>query len=106
MNKYPVSAPLRSAIEFLFDDPSIGLGFLGRGIDFVPPSNNEHDLAPNLSAEDRARQLREKLEGYVVQMAAEANELGEGEVPRLRAETTAILITLRELQNYFPEAFT
>jgi hypothetical protein len=105
MNKYPVSSQLRGAIEVLFNDPSVGLGFLGRGIDFLPLSGKEPSLSPNMSAADRARMLREKLESYVMQMAAEAEELGEEEVPRLRSETTATLVVLRELQRHFPEAF-
>ena len=105
MLKYPVSASLRDAIEVLFDDPSIGLGLLGRGLDFLPASDKEEAFSPNLDASIRARRLRDKLEGYVAQMAAEAEELGPDEVPRLRAETTATLVALRELQSHFPEAF-
>lgn len=105
MMKYPVSESLQNAIEALFDDASVGLGFLGRGLDFLPSSGKVESQSPNVDPVTRALRLRQKLESYVSQMAAEVVELGEEEAPRLRAETTAILVALRELQNHFPEAF-
>ena len=106
VTKYPVSTQLGTALESLFGDVSVGIGYLGRGLDSIPASEKAQSLNRDLNATERACLLREKLEGYVVQMAAEAAELGEDEVPRLRSESAATLVVLRELQTYFPEAFT
>ena len=106
MLRYPVKPELREAIELLFkEDPSVGLGFLDRGIGFLPVTETEESLSPNLGPGERAKRLRKKLETYVIQMAAESDELGAEETFRLRSEATSLLVVLRELQNHFPEAF-
>ena len=105
MTNYPINSTLRAAIESLFDDPSVGLGLLGPDDDFLPSSAREPALRLDMPPADRASRLRGKLEAYVSQMAAELDELGEKEAPRLRAEATATLVVLRELQIHFPEAF-
>ena len=103
---YPLSTELRHAIEVLFEESSVGLGFLGRGAKFLTVDAEEETLSPKMLPELRAKRLRQKLESYIAQMAAEALELGEEELPRLRAEATATLVVLRELKTHFPEAFS
>jgi hypothetical protein len=50
--------------------------------------------------------LRTKLEGYIVNMAAESEELADvAESVRLRTESVGTLIALRELWVHFPEVF-
>ena len=107
MDQYPVSDELNSAIRTLFDDPFVALGFLGfegNGDD----SSDDWREAPTrttATADERARSLTQKLETYIVNMAAELDELGTDELQRLRAEATGFLISLREIVAHFPGAF-
>jgi hypothetical protein len=103
--KYPVSNKLKAAIEILFDSPAAGLGFLGALEEMSPKNGYQDSLSPNMSPTERARLLRKKLEGYVELCAAQIEELGPDEVLRLRTESAATLIALRELWLHFPEAF-
>ena len=104
--KYPVTDQLRAAIEKLFETPATGLGFLGALEEMSARAGFEESLSPNVTPAERARRLRKKLEDYVVLAAAQIEELGsEDETRRLRAESTATLIALRELWLHFPEAF-
>jgi hypothetical protein len=102
---YPVNQELRDSIESIFDDVSIGLGFLGVGVNFMPDGDGGIPLDQKGDPIERVQRLRIKLEEYVVQMGAELKELGEQDVSRIRAEATATLIFLREIKRYFPEAF-
>ena len=105
-NNYPVNRKLRNSIDSIFEDPSVGLGFLGIGIDFLSNLDEGVSLVQRGDPIERICQLRDKLEDFVAQMAVEILELGEEEAPRIRAEATATLIILREIRNYFPEAFS
>ena len=105
MTNYPISDQLRTAIESLFEDPSIAFGLLGQGVEWLPDTDREESYSPNAAPSERAKRLRKSLESYVRQMATEVAELGPDELPRLRAETTATLVVLRELHRHFPEAF-
>jgi hypothetical protein len=90
-----INPVLVQAVERLFGEARMGLQFLELPHDEVN--------APLLVGEDRARQLRSVLEGYVVGMANELDELGEEERPRLVAEARATLVALRELNRFFPK---
>jgi hypothetical protein len=106
MKKYPITNELQHAIRVLFDEPSIPTGLLGDDLDSVPSSWIEKAFSPQTPPLERVRKFRGTLEKYVINMALEANELGEEEISRLRAEATATLVALRELMRHFPEAFT
>lgn len=100
---YPISDALRSAFTRLFDDPSVPDGLLGNDSAFpvemrIPP------VEAGTSTATRATRLRARLESFVVQMAAELEELGPEEHMRLRAEAVATLVAIRELVTHFPEA--
>lgn len=102
-DNYPVNRKLQNSIDYIFEDPSVGLGFLG--VDFLSNLDEGISLVQGGDPIERICLLRDKLEDYISQMAVEILELGEAEALRIRAETTAILIVLREIKNYFPEAF-
>jgi hypothetical protein len=88
---------MRRALETLFGDARLGSNFLEIHHD------NESDGLPKSVAE-RARRLRETLETYVINMAAELKELGDDEAARLQAEARATLIASREVVSSFPES--
>jgi hypothetical protein len=104
MDTYPIARELRAAFRRLFADETVPEGLLGKDGGSFPASWKQQSLSPSLSVALRARQLRTKLEGFVVQMARERDELGPTEGERLRAEATATLVALRELALHFPEA--
>lgn len=97
---YPISENLRSALRKIFDDESVAYGLLGQGIPF---SQREVLCTSDMEPAQRIRILIDRLESFIVQMANELSELGPDELPRMRAEATAILLTLREIQSHFPE---
>lgn len=105
MLTYPISSGFGRAIEDLFNDSSVAWGLLGGNEGVNPLNEGARPGEIDRIAIDRARKLRATLEGYVMVMASEAEELGDEEVPRLRAEATALLVALRELMRHFPEAF-
>jgi len=105
MKVYPMSEPLNRALEDLFDDPSVAFGLLGIDEGSSSENSRAQPLDLRIAEGERARRLRAVLERYVLDMAAEREELGEEELPRLRAESTAMLVALRELMRHFPEAF-
>ncbi|GIW99634.1 MAG: hypothetical protein KatS3mg111_2967 [Pirellulaceae bacterium] len=70
----------------------------------APAEHYEPDVDQTISMRKRAEMLREKLEGYVSQMAAESSEIGCAETTdTLRMQAIGILIALRELQRHIPE---
>jgi len=104
MMKYPVSNPLKVAIAKLFDSPEAPLSCLG-ALEDMSAKDFQESLSPNVSPTQRVRMLQKRLEDYVALNAAQVDELGPEEAARLRAESTATLIALRELWLHFPEAF-
>ena len=104
METYPIARELRAAFERLFDDQSVPDGLLGNDSSTFPATFKQASLDPELPVALRARQLREKLEGFIMQMARERDERGAAEGERLRAEATATLVALRELALHFPES--
>lgn len=103
MSSYLLSHQLRAAIESLFDDLSMAFGPLG--VEQYLTEDYEADLDKSISATERAAMLRNKLESFISQMAAEASEIGCSETTdTLRMQAIGILIALRELQRHFPEA--
>lgn len=102
---HALSMELKRAIEALFEDPAPALQALGVRSRALPDAWYEEALAPGLSASDRARLLRSRLESYVEQMSQESVELAlPRETERLRAEARGLLIALREVMRHFPEA--
>ena len=102
MSSYLLSDELRSAIESLFEDTSMGFGPLG--IEDGPSDHYEPDVDRTNSMSERATMLRKKLESFVAQMAAESVEIGCAETTdTLRMQAIGILIALRELQRHIPE---
>ncbi|MBN2296698.1 MAG: hypothetical protein JXM70_29995 [Pirellulales bacterium] len=97
---YPVSKTLLSAIQRLFDDPGVATGLLGQG---VPLTERDVACTTSMNALERVDLLRKKIELFLTQMAAELDELGEDELPRLRSEATAMLVVLGEIQSHFPD---
>jgi hypothetical protein len=87
-----ISPQLLEAIRKLFGGDLRGLQFLDSSA-----AESSHG-----TLEDRVRQLRETLEGWVIAMSNELDELGEEEQPRLEAEARATLIALREVNWLFP----
>ena len=72
----------------------------------MPPDWYQEGKSENIPILERAKMLRKKLEENVSNMAAESEEYGcEEETKRLRSETIAMLIALRELFLHLPEAF-
>ncbi len=71
-----------------------------------PPGWQEEPLSQSLSPAERARQLRNRLEGYLVQMPKEREELDSPEESaRLRFEAVGLVLALREIWHHFPEGF-
>jgi len=97
-----ISEELRTAIRELFSDESVAYGLLGQGLS---PAERNSDYETNLDPMFRIPLLSSRLESYIVQLSKELDELGPGELPRLRSEATAFLIVLREIRTFFPEAF-
>jgi hypothetical protein len=98
--EYPLSQNFRLAVRQLFDDESVANGLLGQG---VPLAHRDVPCTPDTDPRQRVLLLSKKLESFVIQMANELNELGPDELPRLKAEATAVLLVLREIQSYFPD---
>jgi hypothetical protein len=104
--RYPLTKELTEAIDKLFDSRSTAEGFIGALDGMSAKAGFDEPFSPNANPGQRALMLRKKLEGYIVQMAAESEELSdENETIRLRTESIGILIALRELWLHFPEAF-
>jgi len=103
MKSYPMSDVLQSAIESLFDDPSVAYGALG--VDRAEPDEwDEDSCCAATDPIERARLLLRTLENYIVQMAEEHEELGSPEASdTLRMQAVGILVALRELVRHFPE---
>lgn len=99
LNRYPISAPLRSALEALFPDFTVAEGLLGD--DLRDKGLNPERAVDSASA--KALELKNVLEGYLCQMAKELEELGDEEAPRLQSEARGLLVALRELALRFPE---
>ena len=87
---------LEGAIRALFVNPSMGAAFLELPRDATP------EKLPEVMA-DRVAGLETTLTDYVVQLAAELEELGEDERPRLEAEARATLIAIREVRRWLRE---
>jgi hypothetical protein len=94
--RFGITEAVTRAIQALFGDVRTGLALL------EVPDDDVREKAGD-SAASRAMQLRDSLEGYIVNMAREVEELGPSEAERLRAEARATLIALRELFARFPE---
>jgi hypothetical protein len=43
--KYPINPSLRASVEVLFDDPTVAMGLLGYGDDFISCSAKEDSLS-------------------------------------------------------------
>ena len=84
-NNYPVNRKLRSSIDSIFEDPSVGLGCLGVGVNFLSDDDEDVSLIQRGDPVERICRLRDKFEDYIAQMAVEILELGEDEAPRIRA---------------------
>jgi len=64
----------------------------------------ESDVDRSKAIQTGASMVRERLEGYVVQIAAESAEIGCPETTdTLRMQAIGMLIALRELQRHIPE---
>ncbi len=94
--KFAPSEEVLHAIRDLFGDEDVGLGFLEIHDEESIPERGNSEIT-------RATSLRNTLENYIVNMAAELRELGEAEEERLQAEARATLVALRELFSSFPE---
>jgi hypothetical protein len=104
--KYPITEQLKAAINKLFKTPATALGFLGALEEMSARAGFQESISPNVNPIERVSMLRRKLEGHVVQMATESEELADdAETLRLRTESMGILIALRELWLHFPEVF-
>jgi len=97
---YPIHEELRVAIKALFDDVSIADGFLGKD---VPRAQRALSGSQGDDPIARIGRLRDQLESYIIRMAAELEELGEDEGPRLRSEATGYLVVLGNIHGLFPE---
>lgn len=86
---------LRRALSGLFGGLDVPEGLLG----LDHPLDRSGLPTPN----ERPDALIHKLEDYIKNMAAELEELGPGEGPRLKSEASGLLIALRELRLYFRE---
>lgn len=104
MHGYKVSERLSLALKGLFKDPTLALNALGVGTAF-PDAIKKNAADPEIPPIERIRTLRVQLEGYIINMSKEVDELGESERFRLQCEATGYLISLRELVRFFPEAF-
>ena len=96
---YPISPSLKNALEQLYDDPSMPDGFLAQGL---PLSQRNSTVPKEFDCTQRVQMLCQRMEEHIELLAEQIEELGEGELPRLRAEATATLIALREIQTHFP----
>ena len=106
LSKYLVSDELKAALSILFGDPEEGMRMLGAAEGVFPPSWQEKPLDRSIDPAKRARQLLARLEGYLVQMANEREELDSpGESERLRSEAVGLVLALREIWHHFPEGF-
>lgn len=89
------------ALQKLFGNQEIAFSLLGQDI---PLSQRDIKISVGDDPNKRARALCKKIESFIVQLANELDELGDDENPRLRAEATAMLVALREIQTHFPDA--
>ncbi len=106
LSRYLVSGELKVALSRLFQGPEEGMTMLGAAEGLFPPSWQEEPLNRSMSPAERARQLRNRLEGYLVQMAKEREELDSPEESaRLRSEAAGLVLALREIWHHFPEGF-
>lgn len=103
MGVYPISGELRAAFGALFDDVSVPIGLIGADR-IMPEDWYQEGPPPKLDPGERARHLREKLEDFVITLAAQSEEL---QCPKVTEETrcqvVGVLVALRELQLHFPE---
>ena len=97
---YPMKVTTERALTRLFGDIDVPFGLLAQG---VPLSQRDVQCTPETSVAERMRQLCDRLESFIVQMAQELDELGDDELPRLRSEAAALLLALREIQTHFPD---
>lgn len=86
---------LRRALSGLFGGLDVPEGLLG--LDRPLDRNGLPAL------DERPAALIHKLEDYIKNMAAELEELGPDQGPRLKSEASGLLIALRELRRYFRE---
>lgn len=96
--RYTPTSRVEAALRALFPGYSVARGLYGRKEPDLPFGN---PLEPVEQRLDRVRQI---LEDYIVDMAAEYEELGEEEGERLRGEATGLVLALRELCREVPEA--
>lgn len=92
-NDQPIPPELNDAIRVLFKDAAVARDFLQL------PSEESTGLPP-ASYEERVAQLEQTLVKYILQMAAELEELGEDERPRLESEARATLVAIREVRRW------
>ena len=102
MSSYVLSDELRSSIECLFSDPTAAYSALG--VEDGQSGIYERDVSTSVGLVERLAALKQQLESYLVQMAAESAEIGCDETTdTLRMQAIGLLIALREIQRHVPE---
>ncbi len=95
MDKAELSTQARNAVLQLFEADSSPFDLL---------TLRDASYPRDASTQDPARQTVKQLEKFLIQMAAEAEEMGCDEASdTLRMQATGLLIAIREIHQCFPE---
>ena len=102
---YDISDELKGAIESLFSNPDEGYLALGctklSGFESQAPSSELQDPRERVAA------FRRKIEDWVELYGMEIEEFdSDYDSLRLSSEARAMLLVLREINNFFPEVNT